>query len=223
MEFADDNMIRRLKVNSRGVPENISVEAFGKLFTIDVSELNLVDRFTLVETEETTLIGKPTSDVQSGIAVTMDEANNTWKVTGDVKYVTKWTGAYNDEDAKGWFVALDWEYLTGGVMEWYSDLLATSPRKLGRGEGSDDNSTNGTIITRIATTDMQIKNVTVVTGCGDTWTVDFSGVTLLGPDGTPITAAAAQALELGLEDAGFYGFEAEPENIGSYGDVDFVD
>ena len=105
----------------------------------------------------------------------------------------------------------------GGKLTWKSDLIPTGQ------ELTDTPNDVDTIVTRIATTDMEIKNVTVVTGSRDTWTVDFSGVTLLGPDGTPITAAAAQALELGLEDAGFYGFEDEPEDIGFYGDVDFVD
>ena len=204
--FSNDNMIRRLNVDSRGQVKNISVEAFGKDFTIDVSELKLVDKFTLKETEETTLIGKPTGELQNGLTVTVDEATKTWKIAGDVKYVTKWEGAYSDEQAKGWFVALDWEYLTGGIMEWYSDLLASSPRKLGKGDGSDDNSISGTIVTRIAGTDMEIKNVKVVTGSGDEWTVDFQGVTLLGPDGTPITPASAMALDLDFGTADFAEF-----------------
>ena len=204
--FSDDNMIRRLNVDSRGQVKNISVEAFGKDFTIDVSELKLVDKFTLKETKETTLIGKPTGELQNGLTVTVDEATKTWKIAGDVKYVTKWEGAYSDEQAKGWFVALDWEYLTGGIMEWYSDLLASSPRKLGKGDGSDDNSISGTIVTRIAGTDMEIKNVKVVTGSGDEWTVDFQGVTLLGPDGTPITPASAMALDLDFGTADFAEF-----------------
>ncbi len=204
--LSDNDMIRRLYVDSRGQVKNISVEAFGKDFTIDVSELKLVDKFTLKETEETTLIGKPTGELQNGLTVTVDEATKTWKIAGDVKYVTKWEGAYSDEQAKGWFVALDWEYLTGGIMEWYSDLLASSPRKLGKGDGSDDNNISGTIVTRIAGTDMEIKNVKVVTGSGDEWTVDFQGVTLLGPDGTPITPASAMALDLDFGTADFAEF-----------------
>ncbi len=219
----DDNMIRRLKVNSRGVPENISVEAFGKLFTIDVSELNLVDEFTLEASEQSAELftnenyAKTVSELQgSDLKVEVDENSKTFYVTGAVRYLSGW-GAYGGNDNKGWFVALDYEYPVGGKLTWKSDLIPAGQ------ELTDTPNDVDTIVTRIATTDMEIKNVTVVTGSGDTWTVDFSGVTLLGPDGTPITAAAAQALELGLEDAGFYGFEDEPEDIGFYGDVDFVD
>ncbi|MDE6995347.1 MAG: hypothetical protein K2P41_13155, partial [Lachnospiraceae bacterium] len=219
----DDNMVRRLKVNNRGVPENISVEAFGKLFTIDVSELNLVDEFTLKASEQSAELftneayAKTVSELQgSDLKVEVDENSKTFYVTGAVKYLSGWT-AYPDGENKGWFVALDYEYPVGGKLTWKSDLIPTGQ------ELTDTPNDVDTIVTRIATTDMEIKNVTVVTGSRDTWTVDFSGVTLLGPDGTPITAAAAQALELGLEDAGFYGFEDEPEDIGFYGDVDFVD
>ena len=215
IENGQDDLIRKLYVPKGDVAENFTVQAYGKEFIVDVSGVKLVDKFTLVETDQSEeLFGKHTSDLQgSNLKVTVDEANKTWTVTGDVKYIGSWPAAYGVAGTdKGWFVALDYEYV-GGTLRWYSDLV--KPRDLSNGKG--------TIITRIATTDMEIKNVTVRTGSKDVWTVDFSGVTLLGPDGTPITAAAAQALELGLEDAGFYGFEDEPEDIGFYGDVDFVD
>ena len=223
IENGQDDLIRKLYVPKGDVAENFTVQAYGKEFIVDVSGVKLVDEFTLKASEQSAELysdaeyKKPVSALQgSDLKVEVDENSKTFYVTGAVKYLSGW-GAYGDGDNKGWFVALDYEYPVGGKLTWKSDLIPT-------GQGLTDTPDDvDTIVTRIATTDMEIKNVTVVTGSRDTWTVDFSGVTLLGPDGTPITAAAAQALELGLEDAGFYGFEDEPEDIGFYGDVDFVD
>ncbi len=203
-----DTLIRKMYVPKGEKAENFTVEAYGKEFTVDVSGVNLVDKVTLKASKQTATLyegdmQKNVSDLQaSDLTVTVDENAKTFYVTGTVKYLNDWT-AYGENDRKGWFVALDYEYPVGGKLNWVSALVP------GGQELKDTAGEVDTIVTRIAGVNVGVEgimNATVTTGSGDKWTVDFQGVTLLGPDGTPITPASAMALDLDFGTADFAEF-----------------